>query len=1086
MAEPKKPTNRERLQEITAGIEQGIKELFESDRYAAYLRTLSRFHRYSVNNQMLIHMQKPDATLVAGFNKWRDQFERHVKKGEKGIKIIAPTPFKKRIEEKKLDPDTKLPVLDRDGKAVMEEKEVEIPMFRPVSVFDVSQTEGMSEVQTVSAAVHEIAHAKLHNYEQERQEAARGDDTKKPPAPKDRATEEVEAESVSYAVCQYYGIPTGENSFGYIAGWSKGKELPELRASLETINKTASGLITDIDRHFRDICKEWGIDLTAPEQVSPEQAAPVEDTPERFAADLYDYMTGLHDAGLIDYPFTLDPRERAVPDMADEYHRGLFSETRDWLENASKLTGAPSAADLLERLEKLEQTRDAALIFKMEANPRSTGERDTFFVQAYERTENTSRIIPREVVYIGPTDECRALLHRLEDGSAKLGDLRDLDRVRAGQPLRRDGFLEGGKAAAPMAEQGALLFLADVDKRLFGMVTMETQEAAEKAGYCFTDGALSPLPEPEAVYALDDTMYLHIQESGDGFDYTLYARDTLKMLDGGQFDAPGLSLDDACEEIFVLHDLTPEVLERLPAALMDVIDPPPKLPGAELPEGPPYDVTAYTDRQWTEITAGWKSGVDTAKYSNPAFDAMQMNRIRVGLEQDLPTFYYAKPELSWEQMDILKKLITEGHDVTELYVGGRPVDFTDPALSLSDMKGLLRQMEYDAIPKMLYTPEQWAEIRRGMEAGLDVKQYADPKLAPEDMAKLRDTLERGLIIRGQANDPAQPGYEQWSEPATTENAPEHPGVPSDDVSAYLPELTLDEYPMPDPALTVDDLEKCGYRDGDMLPLSKDRALELFEQDLTIYTMAEGGEASMAFDREDIETHGGLLAVPREEWEAAPDFAAAVEDRLNRQEQREAAFLQCSKDAFAVYQPKEGGELQGLQERSLSELEAQGRKVEHENYDLVYTSRFPKYSGMRDRLEGIFSDGLPADCQRPDLATGDIIAIKQGGVVSCHYCDSLDFVELPGFLSGRNMLRAAEDSIEQNDNQLDGIINNTPGPSVTELEAQVKAGQQISLTDLAAAVQRERRKQSVVERLKQQPPQRDKKKEAPKRSAEREL
>ena len=142
MAETKKPTNKERLQEITAGIEQGIMELFESDRFMSYLRTMSRFHTYSVNNQMLIHMQMPGATRVAGFNKWKNQFERHVKKGEKGIKIIAPTPFKKKIEEMKLDPDTRLPVLDREGRTVMEEKEVEIPMFRPVTVFDVSQTEG--------------------------------------------------------------------------------------------------------------------------------------------------------------------------------------------------------------------------------------------------------------------------------------------------------------------------------------------------------------------------------------------------------------------------------------------------------------------------------------------------------------------------------------------------------------------------------------------------------------------------------------------------------------------------------------------------------------------------------------------------------------------------------------------------------------------------------------------------------------------------------------------------------------------------------------------------------------------------------
>lgn len=137
-----KPTNRERLREITDGIEQGIKELFESEKYMRYLSVMSRFHRYSVNNTMLIYMQKPDATLVAGYNKWKDQFERHVKKGEHGITIIAPTPYKKKIEEQKLDPDTKAPILDKDGKIVTEEKEIEIPMFRPVKVFDVSQTDG--------------------------------------------------------------------------------------------------------------------------------------------------------------------------------------------------------------------------------------------------------------------------------------------------------------------------------------------------------------------------------------------------------------------------------------------------------------------------------------------------------------------------------------------------------------------------------------------------------------------------------------------------------------------------------------------------------------------------------------------------------------------------------------------------------------------------------------------------------------------------------------------------------------------------------------------------------------------------------
>lgn len=318
----------DRLKEITDNIEQGIRELFESNRYTQYLRTMSQFHHYSVNNTILIYMQMPDATLIAGFNKWRDQFERNVKYGEKAIKIIAPAPIKKIFERKKLNPETMAPIVDVNGQILTEEIEVKIPLYKVVSVFDVSQTEGkplpmiadsltgnvaqydvfmdalrqsspvlidveamspstdgyfnnkdqriairngMSEVQTVCAVIHEITHAKLHNYNKPNLTAEQESENSIPMRPKDRRTEEVEAESVSYAVCQYYGIQTGENSFGYIAGWSKNKELPELRASLETINETASGLISDIDRNFAEIIKERGIELTAqkPDAVYP-------------------------------------------------------------------------------------------------------------------------------------------------------------------------------------------------------------------------------------------------------------------------------------------------------------------------------------------------------------------------------------------------------------------------------------------------------------------------------------------------------------------------------------------------------------------------------------------------------------------------------------------------------------------------------------------------------------------------------------------------------------------------------------------------------------------------------------------------
>ena len=793
-----KPTNRERLQQITAGIEQGIKELFESEKYMRYLSVMSRFHRYSVNNTMLIYMQKPDATLVAGYNKWKNQFERHVKRGEHGITIIAPTPFKKKIEEQKLDPDTKAPILDADGKAVMEEKEIEIPMFRPVKVFDVSQTdgkplpelasslsgsvqnyeifmealrrsapvplsvepmatnmdgyfspdrqsiairEGMSEVQTVSAAVHEIAHSKLHDpkkyeaeptwkivmvsgggvkhdyrldfaTEAEAEQAAAEDDwryvdenqfewrleveedlTAVKQAVKNRNTEEVEAESISYAVCQYYGIQTGENSFGYIATWSQDKTLPELRASLETINKAAGELIADIDRHYKVICKERGIDLTAqPEQAEPRQ--PAEETPD---------------------------------------------------------------------------------------------------------------------------------------------------------------------APTPSAE---------------------TQEA---------------------LLLVDDATYLHVQSCNTGWDYTLYDAATRKQLDGGQLDAPELPLSTAALKICEMYDL-----------------------------------------------------------------------------------------------------------------GGQNIQY-----------------------------------------------------APLNMI---ETLQEAAV--------------QQMQTAAQATTPETTMLPD------APEQHLDEYPMPDPSLTQDDLEKCGYLDGDLLPLSKERAYELMAQDLTVYMVQQGENPAMAFDTDDLDAHNGIFAVTREEWEESPAFEAKVKERMDHQQEREQAFLGHKGDCFAIYQVKHTDELRDIRYEGLEWIKSIGRTVQRDNYDLVYTAPLAPgdlKGSVLDNLEYRFNNEHPADYRHPSMSVSDIVAIKRDGKVSCHYCDSFGFAEVPGFLPD-NPLKNAEMAVEDDYGMIDGILNNgSKEPTVAQLEQQARSGQPISLMDLAAAAHREDRdkKKSVVEQLKSQPKP-EHKKTAPKKSAEREI
>ena len=849
-----KPTNRERLQQITAGIEQGIKELFESEKYMRYLSVMSRFHRYSVNNTMLIYMQKPDATLVAGYNKWKNQFERHVKRGEHGITIIAPTPFKKKIEEQKLDPDTKAPILDAEGKAVVEEREVEIPMFRPVKVFDVSQTDGkplpelastlsgnvqnyeafmealrrsapvplsvepmaanmdgffspdqqriairagMSEVQTVSAAVHEIAHSKLHNYAKAQEEAARAGD-KEPPKKKDRNTEEVEAESISYAVCQYYGIQTGENSFGYIANWSQGKELPELRASLETINKAAGELIADIDRHYKVICKERGIDLTA----APE---PQRDPIEQLAADIdqfsFDYDT-------YEYRDQVDNREDALRELTATLRSGDASGVRDWLQEFADENepgeAVTKAAELLDRLDQLVPEPDPNLV-KM-------------------------------------ADEARAM-------------------------------------GVDTAWNSDKEFPVSFD-------TERTQPSAEAQ---------------EALLLVDDATYLHVQSCDTGWDYTLYDAATMKQLDGGQLDAPELSLSTA-------------------------------------------------------------------------------------------------------------------------------------ALKICEMRGMGGQ-------SIRYAPLSMIETLQ--EAAIQQMQAAAQAAVPE-VTQLPDA----------------------------------------------PEQALDEYPMPDPALTQDDLEKCGYLDSDLLPLSKERAYELMAQDLTVYMVQQGENPAMAFDTADLDAHDGIFAVTREEWEDSPSFDAQVMDRMDHQQEREQAFLNHKGDCYAIYQVKHTDELRDIRYEGLEWVKSIGRTVQRDNYDLVYTAPLTPgdlKGSVLDNLEYRFNNEHPADYRHPSMSVSDIVAIKQDGKVSCHYCDSFGFQQIPGFLPD-NPLKSAEMTVEDDYGMIDGVINNgTKEPTVAQLEQQARSGQPISLMDLAAAAHREDRdkKKSVMDQLKSQPKS-EHKKTAPKKSAEREI
>ena len=938
-----KPTNRERLREITDGIEQGIKELFESEKYMRYLSVMSRFHRYSVNNTMLIYMQKPDATLVAGYNKWKDQFERHVKKGEHGITIIAPTPYKKKIEEQKLDPDTKAPILDKDGKIVTEEKEIEIPMFRPVKVFDVSQTDGkplpelasslsgnvpnyeafmealrrsapvpitfeamaadtdgyfsadhqkiairqgMSEVQTVSATVHEIAHSKLHNQkkiqianDEQYQEIElfdklglfsngriardnlpegvycydlRGSDYD-PGDPvcveervvvnhagsvlltepleltedgrlmlteekglnftggfstlsqflqkqrKDRHTEEVEAESISYAVCKYFGIETGENSFGYIASWSQGKELKELRASLETINKTSGTLISDIERHYKEICKERGIDPHAKAEPEP---APIEQ-PEDAAK-----VSDRQPTGNLTY-YVAECME--FPNLG-EYHDNLS------LEEA---------------------------------------------VRIYQE-------IPAERM-----NGIKGIGFELKDGSdyegpfpILTGQTIDLDTIQAIDYYRDNPLVQ--KAVKELAA---------------AMPEMEVLGADAN--------------QQEALFLIDNATYLHIQSCDSGWDYTLYDAASMKELDGGQLDMPEISRMKAVLQICDDNDL----------------------------------------------------GRDSVKY------------------------------------------------------------------------------------------------------------------APLSMI---ETLQEAAYQQMQA---------EASQMAASSQLPE------------AQEQALDEYPMPDEQVSTPDMQEYGYSYDGMLPVTRERALELDAAGLTVYVLHEDNTESMVFDPQEIMDHGGLFGVDREEWEKSPQFHEKVMERQEHQQEREQAFLSQNRDCFAIYQVSRD-DPQNVRFMNLDWLKSHDISIDRSNYDLIYTAPLRESGTVPEQLEKLYEQfnlQKPADFHSPSMSVSDIVAIKQDGKVSCHYCDSVGFTQIPGFLP-ENPLKNAEMAVEDDYGMIDGIINNgAKEPTVAELEQQARSGQPISLMDLAAAAHREERekKKSVMEQLKSQP-KAEHKKTAPKKSAEREI
>ena len=678
---------------------------------------------------------------------------------------------------------------------------------------------------------------------------------------KDRHTEEVEAESISYAVCKYFGIETGENSFGYIASWSQGKELKELRASLEIINKTSGTLISDIERHYKEICKERGIDLYHKEEMTT-ATSEIQKESETFR---YYITKAAADAGV--YPFQEGCKVHFTPTL-ENYEDGKV-QAFGYVEYPEKLSS--------EEIQEYALTPAGEAVSKEESLRYYVAE-CMEFPNLGEYHDNLSLEEAIRIYQEIPAERMNGIKgigFELKDGSdyegpfpILTGQTIDLDTIQAIDYYRDNPLVQ--KAVKELAA---------------AMPEMEVLGADAN--------------QQEALFLIDDATYLHIQPCDSSWDYTLYDAASMKEMDGGQLDMPEISRMKAVFQICDDNDLGGGSVKYAPLSMIETLQ-----------------------------------------------------------------------EAAYQQMQA------------------------------------------------------------------EVGQMA--------------------------------------------------------VSSQLPEAqeqALDEYPMPDEQVSTPDMQEYGYSYDGMLPVTRERALELDAAGLTVYVLHEDNTESMVFDPQEIMNHGGLFGVDHEEWEKSPQFHEKVMERQEHQQEREQAFLSQNRDCFAIYQVSRD-DPQNVRFMNLDWLKSHDISVDRSNYDLIYTAPLSESGTVPEQLEKLYQQfnlEKPVDFHSPSMSVSDIVAIRQDGKVSCHYCDSVGFTQIPGFLPD-NPMKNAEMAVEDDYGMIDGIINNgAKEPTVAELEHQARSGQPISLMDLAAAAHREERekKKSVMEQLKGQP-KTEHKKTAPKKSAEREI
>ena len=1038
----------ERMKEITDRLETGIQELFESERYKAYLTTMSKFHSYSFNNTLLIAMQ--GGQLVAGYNKWRDDFHRNVKKGEKAIKILAPAPFKAKKEVQKLDAQGR-PVMGKDGKPVTEVQEIQVPAFKIVSVFDVSQTEGeplpsigveeltgsverygeffkaleqtspvpigfedipggshgyyhltekriaiqegMSELQTLKTAIHEIAHSKLHAIDPEAPAIEQAD---RP----DSRTREVQAESVAYAVCQHYGLDTSDYSFGYVAGWSSGKDLKELKASLETIRATAHELITTIDGHLAQLQKE-----RQTQQEQP-QAAPLERAAEQ-------------------------------PDPDSVFSKLPPEQQREMTASVKAMLQALIDADLKSTGEVSQGTKEAAQAQGF------TIAGDGTLEQAEAQQEAAYRLESGDYLYIQTSET--GYDYTLYDP-----DYKELDGGQLDNPDL--SLAEAGKEILAIHERPAGTMEPLTGDRLDDFL-----EATEQA---------NAIPQPQAWNGIDGLL------NGKPFMPEASPADrAAALIELAEKNAPRLGSDE--RQLIVAYAEAVGDTDKVIGLINRLCE-----QGYELQKGQ-MDSFVKSEIESEIAVANAQRQIAQNPAAEPVVTILWSESPHLKDGQQMPLH---EAEAVFNELDSARRHEREqpgytGHwyDKTKFRIDftmqGQP-DSYEGRQDFGDGDGSLIQ-HIRGYHEYYAQDESWKN---------HVLHHEGPEAWEADKAQ-RDTLLHEFIpymelhcnlaaMEQEARRPLRSGETLTPEQTAYFNAV------LDYVKECRPLLNQGQYHLPEPPQLAD-----------------------FDQSLQDYKKQIEAE---------LEQEAAASGLTVEEY-VASDYEAPAQPN------------------FSIYQVPPGPEGRDFRYRSYEDLQADGLSVDRKNYQLVYTAPLDKDTTL-DEIYRRFNMEHPADYKGHSLSMGDIVVFRQDGKQTAYYVDEgADYRQVPEFFAqpekqltpdecmtgeqiqtprgrfyltdrsreqmeaagygfhhqsddGRYLIMAngtrafaipaqqeshiktAEMSTEQNYNMIDGMMNNAP--SMEELEARAKAGEQISLLDVAEAAKAEAQKPKQTRRTTQ--------------------